>query len=136
MSVDNSPPKYDVVGVGSLSVDEIMTVDDVMRMETIDRNGADKKYIAIEYSSKLNVKSFKTFPGGSAPNVLCDLSNVGFKTALLGAVGDDVGGDISLSDLKKHRVEFSAVKTVKGESTAHSVILITPWGRYACWEYI
>lgn len=79
--------KYDVIGIGSACVDYILSVDDVMRMEMIDAKGNDKKYVAVEYSSKLNVKGLKMFPGGSAPNLLCDLSNVGMKVALFGCIG-------------------------------------------------
>jgi fructokinase len=47
----------------------------------------------------------------------------------LSFLGDDVAGRISLEDLVKHRVDTTAVKTIQGEYTAHSMILITPWGR-------
>jgi len=48
--------KYDVVALGSCTMDIIFEVNDIMRMELIDRDGNDKKYVAIENSSKLNVK--------------------------------------------------------------------------------
>jgi len=121
--------KYDVVCLGSCTLDNIYEVDDLMRMELIDNEGYDKKYVAIEYSSKLNVKSVKYFPGGSAANIACDLSNIGLKTAYIGGIGNDAPGKMCLEDLKKHKVDISGVKIFDEDSTASSVILITPWGR-------
>lgn len=119
-----SQKKYDVVGLGSCTMDLIFAVDDIMRMELIDRYNVEKKYIAIENSSKLNVKSVKSFPGGSAANIACDLANIGMKTAYIGGIGNDSAGDACLVDMQKHHVDTSGVKIFDDDSTAHSVILI------------
>ena len=60
--------KYDCVSMGSCTLDIIMGVTDVMRFEVF-QNDTEKKYIAIEYSTKKNVNDLKTFPGGSAANM-------------------------------------------------------------------
>ncbi len=116
--------KYDVVGLGSCTMDLIFAVDDVMRMELIDRNNVEKKYVAIENSTKLNVKSVKSFPGGSAANIACDLANIGLKTAYIGGIGNDSAGDACLVDMQNHHVDTSGVKIFSEDSTAHSVIII------------
>ena len=54
--------KYDVVALGSCTLDLIFAVDDIMRMELVDRNNIHKQYVAIENSSKLNVKQVKFYP--------------------------------------------------------------------------
>ncbi len=90
--------KYDVVGLGSCTMDLIFTVDDIMRMDFIDRYNKEKKYVAIENSTKLNVKSVKSFPGGSAANICSDLSNIGYKTAYIGGIGDDSSGQTCMED--------------------------------------
>ena len=127
MSKDTT--KYDLVSLGSCTMDMIFSVDDLMQMDFSDENQSSKKYIAIEYSSKLNVKSLKIFPGGSAANIACNLANIGFKTAYLGGIGNDMNGKICLEDMKKHGVDVSGVKTFEDDSTAVSIILITPWGK-------
>ena len=66
--------KYDVIGLGSCTLDLIFEVDDIMRLDIVDRDKIEKKYICIENSSKLNVKTVKSYPGGSAANISCDLS--------------------------------------------------------------
>mgnify|MGYP006282261403 CR=1 FL=1 len=121
--------KYDVVGLGSCTMDCIFKVDDVMRMDLIDRDKNEKKYIGIEHSSKLNVNEVKFYPGGSAANIAVDLSNIGMKTAYIGGIGTDSSGDSALKDLKTHGVDVSGIKRFEEEVTATSVILITPWGR-------
>ena len=116
--------KYDVIGLGSCTMDLIFAVDDIMRMELTDRNNIEKKYVAIENSSKLNVKSVKSFPGGSAANIACDLANIGMHTAYIGGIGNDSAGDSCLVDMQNHHVDTTGVKIFSEDSTAHSVIII------------
>ena len=121
--------KYDLVGLGSCTMDMIFSVDDIMRMELIDRDNTEKKYISIEHSTKLNVKSVNFHPGGSAANIACDLANIGLKTAYIGGIGTDSNGTACLLDMEGHGVDCSGVKKFGEDSTATSVILITPWGK-------
>ena len=120
---------YDIVGLGSCTMDMIFSVDDILRMELVDKNQSQKKYMAIEHSSKLNVNSVKFFPGGSAANVTCNLSQLGFKTAFIGGVGDDMNGNACIEDMRKKGVDVSSVEVFNSETTAISVILQTPWGK-------
>lgn len=125
----NSDKKYDIVCLGSCTMDNIFEVDDIMRMELIDQDKVDKKYIAIEHSSKTNVKRCAFYAGGSAANIACDLGKIGMRTAYIGGIGADPSGDICMISMKDHNVDVSGVKIFHEDSTAASVILITPWGR-------
>jgi sugar/nucleoside kinase (ribokinase family) len=120
---------FDLVSLGSCTMDMIVSVEDVLRMELVDKNLIDKKYLAIEHSSKLNVSSIKFHPGGSAANISCDLSSIGFNTAYIGGVGEDFNGKACLEDMQNHGVDTSGVKTFSEDVTAVSVIILTPWGR-------
>ncbi|MHA1888274.1 MAG: hypothetical protein DRO88_11105 [Promethearchaeia archaeon] len=122
--MDTHKKEYDVVGLGSCTMDLIFAVDDIMRMELIDRDNVEKKYVAIENSSKLNVSSVKSFPGGSAANIACDLANIGMKTAYIGGIGNDPAGIACMNDLHHHHVDTSGVKAFEEDSTAHSIIII------------
>lgn len=108
-----------------------MSVQDVFRFEMIDAHEPDtvKMYTAIEYSSKLNVSSVKYTPGGSAANVAANLGNIGLKTAYIGKLGDDAMGYMSRDDLAKAGVNLDACILTKEDTTALSVILITPLGK-------
>lgn len=120
---------FDLVSLGSSTMDMIVSVEDVLKMELIDKNHIDKKYLAIEHSSKLNVSSIKLHPGGSAANISCNLSNIGFNTAYVGGVGEDFNGKACLEDLQNHGVDTSSVKIFSEDATAVSVIILVPWGR-------
>ncbi|MHA1344826.1 MAG: carbohydrate kinase family protein [Candidatus Heimdallarchaeaceae archaeon] len=120
---------FDLVSLGSSTMDMIVSVEDVLKMELIDKNHIDKKYLAIEHSSKLNVSSIKLHPGGSAANISCNLSSIGFNTAYVGGVGEDFNGKACLEDLQNHGVDTSCVKIFSEDATAVSVIILVPWGR-------
>ncbi len=119
-----SEKKIDVIALGSCTMDLIFDVDDIMRMDLIDRNNEEKKYICVENSSKLNVKSVRFYPGGSAANIACDLANIGLKTAYIGGIGKDANGEASMDDMEKHNVDTSGIKIFEKDATATSVILV------------
>lgn len=121
----------DLACIGSCCVDVIMNVQDVFRFEMMEANEPDliKKYTAIEYSSKLNVKKLKIAAGGSAANVASNLSNLGMSTAYIGKLGDDFFGQISKNDLKDTGVDIDACFFTKEDHTGVSVVLITPFGK-------
>ncbi|MBD3186131.1 hypothetical protein GF325_04825 [Candidatus Bathyarchaeota archaeon] len=126
-----SKKTVDLACIGSCCVDVIMDVQDVFRFEMMEANKPDfiKKYTAIEYSSKLNVKKLKIAPGGSAANVASNLSNLGMSTAYIGKLGDDFFGQISKNDLKDTGVDIDGCLFTKEDHTGVSVILITPFGK-------
>ncbi|MCP4764418.1 MAG: carbohydrate kinase family protein, partial [archaeon] len=118
----------DVVALGSICVDIIMSVSDIMRFETM--NGDEiKKYTAIEYSSKVNVNSVQYAPGGSASNIASDLATLGLNTRYLGMVGNDINGNIAEKDMKKRGVDCSFLKHTDEDQTGVSIILMTKWGK-------
>jgi len=105
-----------------------MGVTDVMRFEVF-QNDTEKKYIAIEYSTKKNVNDLKTFPGGSAANIAADMAMIGMKTAYIGCVGEDASGYTCVEDLNDHGVNTEFVFKTADDSTATSIILFSPWGK-------
>ncbi|MHA1733505.1 MAG: carbohydrate kinase family protein [Promethearchaeota archaeon] len=121
--------RYDLVTIGSSTMDIILRVEDIIRLDFMDRDQTHKKYTAIEYSTKLNVKGVKYTPGGSAANLACNLAQLGMKTAYIGKMGTDVNGDACIEDMKKKGVDTSYVVRTPEDVTATSIILMTPWGR-------
>jgi sugar/nucleoside kinase (ribokinase family) len=122
----------DLVCIGSCCIDIIMNVLDVLRFEMVDSHEPDiiKKYTAIEYSSKLNVKSLKFTPGGSAANVSVDLTMFsGMTTSYIGKLGNDVFGQVARRELEKAGVNVDSCFQTDEDSTALSVILMTPLGK-------
>jgi sulfofructose kinase len=118
----------DLITIGSCTLDIFIEIDDILRFELLDKDII-KKYTAIEYSRKLNVKSIRFIPGGSGANIAANGSMLGLKSAYIGIVGSDFSSDICLSDLRNRGVDLSNVIKTDRDSTALSVILKTPWGK-------
>ncbi|MFX1313022.1 MAG: carbohydrate kinase family protein [Promethearchaeota archaeon] len=118
----------ELITIGSNTLDIIIEIDDILRFELMD-NEIIKKYTAIEYSRKLNVKSVRFVPGGSGANIAANCSMLGLKSAYIGVMGNDFSAEICLTDLKKRNVDLSQVIRTDNDTTALSIILRTPWGK-------
>ncbi|HDJ66197.1 MAG TPA: sugar kinase [Nitrososphaeria archaeon] len=66
--------------------------------------------------------------GGVGGNLSSALARLGVPAALLGAVGEDVFGDLALRELKRSGVNARYVRRIEGESTGISIVLIDPHG--------
>ena len=118
----------ELVAIGSNTLDVIIDIDDILRFELMDKDII-KKYTAIEYSRKLNVKNVRFVPGGSGANIAANCSMLGLKSAYVGVMGNDFSAEICLTDLRKRGVDLSHVIQTERDTTALSIILRTPWGK-------
>ncbi len=118
----------ELITIGSNTLDIIINIDDILRFELFDKDII-KKYTAIEYSRKLNVKDVRFVPGGSGANIAANCSMLGLKSAYIGVMGNDFSAEICLTDLKKRGVDLSQVIQTDKDTTALSIILKTPWGK-------
>ncbi len=118
----------ELITIGSNTLDIIIDIDDILRFELFDKEII-KKYTAIEYSRKLNVKNVRFIPGGSGANIAANCSMLGLKSAYIGVMGNDFSAEICLTDMKKRGVDLSQVIQTDKDTTALSIILKTPWGK-------
>ncbi len=118
----------ELITIGSNTLDILIDIDDILRFELFDKEII-KKYTAIEYSRKLNVKNIRFVPGGSGGNIAANCSMLGLKSAYIGVMGNDFSAEICLTDLKKRGVDLSQVIQTDKDTTALSIILKTPWGK-------
>jgi sugar/nucleoside kinase (ribokinase family) len=118
----------ELITIGSNTLDIIIDIDDILRFELFDKDII-KKYTAIEYSRKLNVKNVRFVPGGSGANIAANCSMLGLKSAFIGVMGNDFSAEICLTDLKNRGVDLSHVIQTDKDTTALSIILKTPWGK-------
>ena len=125
MSILNYP---ELITIGSNTLDILIQIDDILRFELFDKDII-KKYTAIEYSRKLNVRNVRFVPGGSGANIAANCSMLGLNSAYIGVVGNDFSAEICLTDLKKRGVDLSQVIQTDDDTTALSIILRTPWGK-------
>ncbi|MFX1343752.1 MAG: carbohydrate kinase family protein [Promethearchaeota archaeon] len=118
----------ELITIGSNTLDILIQIDDILRFELFDKDII-KKYTAIEYSRKLNVKNVKFVPGGSGANIAANCSMLGLKSAYIGVMGNDFSAEICLTDLKNRGVDLSQVIQTDNDCTALSIILRTQWGK-------
>ena len=119
---------FDLITIGSCTLDVIIEIDDILRFELLDKDVV-KKYTAIEYSRKLNVNSIRFVPVGSGANIAANCSMLGLKSTYIGVLGNDFSANICLSDLKKRGVDLSNIIQTDRDKTALSIILRTQWGK-------
>ena len=118
----------ELITIGSNTLDILIQIDDILRFELFDKDII-KKYTAIEYSRKLNVKNVRFVPGGSGANIAANCSMLGLKSAYISVMGNDFSAEICLTDLKKRGVDLSQVIQTDKDCTALSIILRTQWGK-------
>jgi len=118
----------ELISIGSCTLDVMVEIDDILRFELFEKDII-KKYAAIEYSRKLNVKNVRFVPGGSGANLAANCSLLGLKSVYIGILGNDFSATICLDDLRKRGVDLSQIVQTDEDSTALSVILKTPWGK-------
>ncbi|MFX0188286.1 MAG: carbohydrate kinase family protein [Candidatus Hodarchaeota archaeon] len=118
----------ELITIGSCTLDVIIEIDDILRFELLDRNIV-KKYAAIEYSRKLNVKNVRFVPGGSGANIAANCSMLGLNATYIGILGNDFSAQICLDDLRKRGVDLSQIIQTDEDTTALSIILRTEWGK-------
>src|SRR5687767_4349313 len=62
--------------------------------------------------------------GGKGANAAVAAARVGAETRLVAAVGDDALGEEAVAELRRERVDVSAVTTVAGEPTGAALIVV------------
>ncbi len=132
-----SDTKYDVLAIGNAIVDIIAKCDDAFLVEQditkggmtlIDMARAEQLYSdmgpAIETS------------GGSAGNTAAGVASFGGKVAYIGKVADDHLGKVFRHDIKAIGVDYETPPLDYGETTARSMILVTPDGERSMNTYL
>jgi ribokinase len=100
--------KYDVISVGSATVDCFVSVPFDLK--------------SITHGSKNLINEIKLLTGGGGTNVAVGMSRLGLKTGLICEVGDDHSAYIIKNEMQKEKVDF-LVKQHSRHQTAYSVIL-------------
>ena len=122
-----SQKKIDLVGIGNAIVDIVANIDD----EFLKRNLLEKgsmNLINLESSDKIleDCKVIKQISGGSAANTVVSLANLGNNVEFIGRIKDDKFGNFFSKDIKESGTSFDSKYVETRESSAHSIILITP----------
>ena len=119
--------KVDLVGIGNAIVDIVTNIDD----EFLNRNFLQKgsmNLINLKDSTKIlkDCNIIKQISGGSAANTVVSLANLGNNVEFIGRIKDDKFGNFFSKDIKESGTTFNSKYVETSQSSAHSIILITP----------
>lgn len=105
--------KYDVLSIGPARMDVFLVFADADVAQTC---SIDRKRCVIElgYAEKIPVKSVEFSVGGNAGNNAVGLSRLGFKAAMVGALGDQPTDDQVVEALKSEGVETRYLERKSG----------------------
>jgi sugar/nucleoside kinase (ribokinase family) len=111
--------RFDVVGLGEISVDLVARVDRWPRV-----------------GDKVGIDEMAEMPGGQIATATLGCARLGLRTALIGAVGRERAGKIALRLLDEADVELGGVRRVKGARTrsAHVYVRRSDGERSVLWH--
>jgi len=95
-----------------------------------------KKGLCVPLGSKMHMESVFFAMGGCGTNTAVTFARQGFKTAYLGQIGQDGGGQGVKEELKKQGVSLEFLKETDRWPTAYSVILSLPEVGRSILEYL
>ena len=122
-----SKKKIDLVGIGNAIVDIVSNIDDEFLTRNLLKKGS-MNLINLQDSSNIlnDCNIIKKVSGGSAANTVVSLANLGNTVEFIGRIKDDEFGNFFSKDIKESGATFNSKYVETRESSAHSVILITP----------
>ena len=118
---------YDVVGVGNAIVDVLAQAGEAQiralglakgAMTLIEADQAEALYARMGAGIEIS--------GGSAANTVVGVASLGGRAAYIGQVRDDQLGAVFQHDIRAAGVDFRAVPSLDGRSTARCLIFVTP----------
>jgi sugar/nucleoside kinase (ribokinase family) len=101
---------YDVVAVGTLNLDMIITGDAPHDIEALTR--------------WVDISEVELTPAGSMGYCACDMAKLGLKVAVVSYVADDFFGEWILRSLIKAGADVSHVETVPGETSGIAIYIL------------
>lgn len=113
---------FDIVTVGSA------TLDIFLRSPEFKIRGKGKEKLVLE-GGKLEVEKALVSSGGGGTNTAAGFSRLGFRTACVARLGDDLTGKWLASELAQEKFTKKYLRRIKGEITDSSVILLSPAGK-------
>ncbi|MDY6982392.1 MAG: carbohydrate kinase family protein [Pseudomonadota bacterium] len=109
---------YDVITIGSATVDYFADTDS--ELIRIDTRLTSEALLAYPLGGKILIKELVTTTGGGGTNTAASFKRLGFDTAFLGRLGDDVLGDVVLKKLGDEGVPF--IGTRRGQTGVSFVL--------------
>jgi len=123
---------YDVVTIGSATQDVFLVSDEIELVKSKRfRTGVAE---CVSLGSKIEVDKLFISSGGGATNAAATFASLGFRTACLAKVGEDLTAQSIQSDLERFGIDASCLVRAKGQS-GYSVLLTTKSGERTALVY-
>ncbi len=123
---------YDIITFGSASRDIYLksAAFKVLKDPSASSGQAPKIFvtgqgICLPFGSKIDVEDVIFTSGGGGTNTAATFAKQGFKTAFVGAVGNDVAGKEIFNELRALKIDLRFVLIKKEKKTNHSIIFLT-----------
>ena len=111
---------YDIITVGSA------TLDVFLRSPQFKIDDRDQGLVLP--GGKVDVERVLVASGGGGTNTAVGFSRLGFKTACVARLGDDLIGRWIVSELEREKFVKRYLRQMEGEATDYSTILLSPTG--------
>ncbi len=126
--------KYDFIAVGGIVEDITFYTEEGVMIDNKD-DVLKQKLVGFELGAKIRITDVSRFPGGGANNAAVCLSKLGFKTALLAAVGEDEPAKKMIKNLAENGVDTRLVRILRGQETGFSFVVINKDREHVAFVY-
>ncbi|PIS15005.1 hypothetical protein COT63_02275 [Candidatus Shapirobacteria bacterium CG09_land_8_20_14_0_10_38_17] len=113
---------FDIITVGSA------TLDIFLRSSKFKINARGEEKLVLQ-GGKIEAEKVLVTSGGGGTNVAAGFSRLGFKTACVARLGDDLMGKWLISELAREKFVKRHLRRIRGEVTDFSIVLLSPTGR-------
>jgi sugar/nucleoside kinase (ribokinase family) len=113
---------YDVITIGSATMDVFVETDSA-NIVSVCTKTKKSEYMSYPYGAKIDIDNFSSNVGGGGVNTAINFANLGFKTAAIFKIGDDVYSEGVLKSFKNKNVDLSNIVRDPNDSTGFSIIL-------------
>ena len=117
---------HDVVTIGSAMVDEFAMSPGFELKKN--RHAPDGFDACVPLGAKVSLDDLRTDTGGGATNAVVTFRRLGFKSASIFRVGDDLFGDLVVKRLREENVDVSLVQRDAKYPTGRSLIFVSGHG--------
>ena len=113
-----------VLTIGSATMDVFVECDDanIVSVCSKDRNA---DFMSYPYGSKIDISNFSSNVGGGGVNTACNFGHLGFDTAAIFKIGNDVYSEGILNFFKTQNVKLNHIVQRDDVSTGFSIILVS-----------
>lgn len=111
---------FDIITIGDTTFDTFLVLEDNTSQVMLKKN---KKELCLNFADKICIEKLIQSVGGNAANIAVATRKLGFKSAIITELGDDLTGEIISQELRTAGVHTELIKMHKKKETRYSVIL-------------